>query len=97
MGNNGQYYSRTPVFRINGGCDLFGFGNVRIIRKKCTYANTALGFPATRQSTVAMREGGNFENITHNIITVHSRSLVVVVVSSSETLKNSLFHGRLTR
>ena len=50
--------------------------------KKRTYANTALGFPVTRQSTVAMREGGNVENITQNVITVHSRSLVVVVVST---------------
>ena len=36
-----------------------------------------------------MREGGNVENITHNTIIVHSRSLVVVVVSSSEHLKSS--------
>ena len=43
---------------------------------------TALGFPATRQSTVAMREGGNVENIMHNVITVHSHSLVVVLVSA---------------
>ena len=67
------------------------------LSEKYTYANTALGFPATRQSTVGMREGGNVENITHNVITVHSRSLVVVVVSSSAKLKNSLFHGRLAR
>ena len=61
--------------------------------KKCTYANTALGFQATRQSTIGMREGGNVENIAQNIITVHSRSLVVVVVSSSEKFKNSLLTG----
>ena len=65
--------------------------------KKTTYANTALGFPATRQSTVAMQEGGKVENIMHNTITVHNRSLVVVMVSSSEKLKNSWFHGRLAR
>ena len=50
--------------------------------KKCSYAKTAFGFPATRQSTVAMREGSNVDNITHNVITVHSRSLVIVVVST---------------
>ena len=44
--------------------------------------NTALGCTPTRQSTVAMREGGNVENITQNVITVHSRSLVVGVVSA---------------
>ena len=72
--------------------EMFGLSE-----KICTYANTDFGFPATRQTTVAMREGGNVENITHNTITVHSRSLVVVVVSSSEKLENSLLHGRLTR
>ena len=71
--------------------EMFGLSE-----KKCTYANTALGFPATRQSTVAMQEGG-YVNITHNTITVHSHSLVVVVVSSSEKLNNSLFHGQFAR
>ena len=51
-------------------------------KKKSTCANTALGFLATWQNTVTMREVTNVENITHNIITVHSRSLVVVVVST---------------
>ena len=69
-------------------------------KKTCTYANTALGFPATWQSTLAMREGGNVENITHNvIITVHSCFACGSggIYCSSEKLKNSLFHGRLAR
>ena len=77
-----EIYSRTRYSELMGGVicsDLEMFG---LSEKKSTFANTALGFPATRQSTVAMREGGNVENIMHNVITVHSRSLVVVVVST---------------
>ena len=53
---------------------MFGLSEKKVL--------TQIKFPATMQSTVAMREGGNVENITYNVITVHSRSLVVVVVST---------------
>ena len=56
-------YSELMAGVICSGSEMFGLS-----KKKCTYANTAFGFPATRQSTVAMRQGGNVENITHNTI-----------------------------
>ena len=71
-------YSELMGGVICSDSEMFGLSE----KKKCTYANTALGFPATRQSTVAMRECGNVENIMHNVITVHSCLLVLVLVST---------------